>query len=103
MPRINEFARELVLIDRTDLIDLLTNGCSNSLDAEGLSSGLGFTHWLIKSRASFERPLGTVGPSPLPILYKACVCRINNNNGCKHILRFEKIVLYTHRNPNSQY
>jgi len=75
MPRVDEFEREDVLIDRTDLIDLLTNGCSNSFDAEGLSSGLGFTHWLIKSRASFERPLGIAGASPLPILYKACVCR----------------------------
>ena len=49
MPRVDEFEREDVLIDRTDLMDLLTKGCSKSLDAEGLSSGLGFTHWLIKS------------------------------------------------------
>lgn len=87
MPRVDEFEREdVVLIDRTDLIDLLTNGCSSSLDAEGLSSGLGFTHWLIKSRASFEIPLGIPGDSPLPILYRACVCITSSKkNGCDHV------------------
>jgi hypothetical protein len=44
MPRVDEFEREDVLKDHTDLIGLFTNGCSNSLIADGLSSGLGFTH-----------------------------------------------------------
>jgi hypothetical protein len=68
MPRVDEFVRDDVLIDLIDRIDLFTNGCSNSFDAEGLSSGLGFTHWLMKSRASLVRTLGIAGGSPLPIL-----------------------------------
>jgi hypothetical protein len=44
MPRVDEFERDDVLIDLINRIDLFTNGCSNNFDAEGLSSGLGFTH-----------------------------------------------------------
>jgi len=93
MTRVDEFEREdVVLIDRTDLIDLYTNGCSNSLDADGLPSGLDFTHWLIKSRASFERAFGIAGDSPLPILYRACVCITSSKkNGVNHIPIVQKI------------
>jgi hypothetical protein len=92
MPRVDEFEREgVVLIDRTDLMDLFTNGCSNSLDADGLSSGFGFTHRLIKSRASLERVFGIAGDSPLPILYRACACKASSKkNGFKHISIVQK-------------
>lgn len=40
---------------------LLTNGCINSLEAEGLSSGTTRKHWRMKSCASLERELGIGG------------------------------------------